>query len=215
MSLREKTRVLFKKADSTSFKSIADYFNLVLSLSGFNVLSDEFLSTKRDRFRIIFVLILPLLGIVGSFRVLWRFFDDFEEVITSILTCIMMLQFVPKMIELFTHRKIHREMIKTVVTATAELQEHREYKVLGLKTYDSARSYICLSTFVFLGALASLQVYPIYPLLLKGEFKLAANIELPWTDHKHLTGWLINYVFCAILATVTCFLILGNEIIFS
>lgn len=209
MSLKEQVNFLFKKIDSTGFKKIREYFFYVLSLSGFNILREEFHARTVDRIRIIFVVMMPLLGIVGSLRVLWKYYFDIEEAITSLIVCIMMLQLVPKMIELYIHRDIHREILGTIEKSTEVLQEDREYKDSGLTNINFARSYIRLTSISYLAALASLLVYPFYPLIFKGEYKLAANIELPFTDHKEEIGWIINYIVSSVLTSMGCLLILG------
>lgn len=209
MSLSEQVNFLFRKIDSTGFKTIREYSFFLLSLAGFNVLREGFYARTVDRIRMVFVVMLPLFGIVGSLRVLWKCYFDIEEAITSLLSFIMMLQLVPKMIELFVHRDIHREIMETVEKSTEVLQEDREYKEIGLSNIHFARSYIRVTSIAYLAAGASLLVYPFYSLIFKGEYKLAANMELPGTDHKEEIGWLINYIFSSVLASMGCLLILG------
>lgn len=211
MSLKQKLRFLWKKDNVTGFKSFEDYFFIFLNLSGFNVLRDEFFSGFTRKFLITFVSILPVTGFFTSFRVIWVYSDQIEEVIVSTVSWIMTFQATNKLIELATHRHNHREMIKIVTENTEKLQHSREFSEIGVKNYNHARFYIMLSTFAYLTALASLWAYPFYPWFNRGEYKLAANVELPRTNHKEKTGWVINYVYSLFLTGSVAFLVLGKS----
>jgi hypothetical protein len=127
----------------------------------------------------------------------------------------MTFQAANKLIELALHRKYHREMIKTVVENTEKLQENPDFFEIGVRNYKRARFYIILTTVAYLTALVSLWIYPLYPMLTRGEFKLAANVEWPGTKHNEGTGWTINYIYSLALTGSVAFLVLGKSLKFS
>lgn len=210
MSLKEKVKFLWKKKNVTGFKGFKDYLFIFLNLSGFNVLEDEFFTGYFRKFLIIFTAILPITGFFTSFRVIWLYFDQVEEVIVSTVSWIMTFQAANKLIELAVHRKNHRRMIEIVLKNTESMQDNREFFKIGVKNYNRARFYITITTFAYLSALVSLWSYPFFPLLTRGEFKLAANVEWPGTNHLEGKGWAFNYVYSLVLTGSVAFLVLGK-----
>ena len=210
MSLMEKVKFLWKKENVTSFKSFKDFFFIFLNLSGFNILRDEYFTGIFRKFLIIFTVILPITGFFTSFRVIWLYFDQVEEVIVSTVSWIMTFQAANKLIELAMHRKNHRQMIEIIIKNTESMQNDRMYFEIGVTNYKRARFYIVITTFAYLTALLSLWSYPFFPFLCRGEYKLAANVEWPFTNHQKGTGWAFNYVYSLVLTGSVAFLVLGK-----
>lgn len=200
---------LYQKSDLTGFKPFEEFFTFLLSISGFNILSKDVFATKRSRSVIGIVFLLPALGILSSSCVIWKYSNDLEELILGTITLIMCSQVLSKMIELFSHRKDHCEMIKIVISQTKELERDTKLCGIGILNFRRAQFYVSFASISYLAALASLNLYPFYALLFNGQFKLSANVELPGTNHKEPLGFAINYVFSTILATISCFIILG------
>ena len=148
MSLMEKVKFLWKKENVTSFKSFKDFFFIFLNLSGFNILRDEYFTGIFRKFLIIFTVILPITGFFTSFRVIWLYFDQVEEVIVSTVSWIMTFQAANKLIELAMHRKNHRQMIEIIIKNTESMQNDRMYFEIGVKLQKSSflhrHNHICL-----------------------------------------------------------------------
>lgn len=211
MQILDKVKFLFRQTKcETGFEAFQEYFFILLNLSGFNVLRKGFFSGVRNRALIIFISLLPVFGALASVRVVWKYFDDVEEMATGSISCLIIFQLIPKMIELLVHREDHREMMAIVARKTGALKNNSDYRDVGVENFNRARVYILLTSISFISALISLHLYPFFPMLIKNEYKLGPNMELPGTHHKEPIGWLINYIFCLVMASSTAFLILGK-----
>lgn len=210
MKLVDILRVVFGKSDSTSFKVFADYVSILLRASSSDVLSNEFNCGLRNRLLALVVTIIPVIGIVSSSCVIWKYSHDIEELITGTITFIMLVHLGSKLVELFVDRNVHREMLKTVDENTQSLQNDPELQHIGIATFKRARFFVGFSTIVYIAALISLVLYPLVPFLTTGGYKLGANLELPGTNNKDPLGWLVNYLFSIVLVNFACFPILGK-----
>lgn len=206
------TKSLFR--NQAGFRIFQDFFLYLLTVLGFNVIRDEFLTGHRNRIQLCLLFLLPTLGSVSAVLVIYRYPTDIEGVIMGTTTLILQFQGLAKMIELVVNRDAHSKMIKTVVDDTEKLQSGSDSDhSIGVKNFRRAQFYTKLATVSYLAALAALQIYPIYALLIRNEFKLAATLELPGTNHKEALGFLINYVYCSVLAPFICLIILGKSCI--
>lgn len=206
----ESLKFWFREDNSTGFGYFSDYCFWLLDVVGFNVLH-KFSVGTLNHVRNIFLVVLIVVGSISSFSVVCRYTFNIEEVIMGIITCIMTFQVLCKMIELIVHRKDHLEMMKTVESNTKALEQDLKHRHVGVRNFMRAKKYIFLASFAYVSALASLTFYPLYPLLTRGEYKLAANTEVPGTNFKTPTGWLINYIFGVSIAFCGCILIIGEE----
>lgn len=212
MSTGQKVKFLFRKSDETGFRTFRRFLFVLLDISGLNVLRQEFFVGVKSQKRTLLIFCLFLLSICSSILVVCKYFGDIEEVITGTITFIMLVQLIAKMVELVVHRADHRQLFQTVEKKTKSLENDREYRHIGLKHFKSARTYIQLSTAAYLAALASLVLYPLYAVMIVKCYKLAVSIELPGTNHTAPTGWLMNYIYISVVASIGCFIILGENV---
>lgn len=205
--------LLFRKSSSTTgFRIFKDYFFILLKVCGAeNILLEGYPTGVANRIRLLVMALMLLLGISSSFLVVWNYFYEVEEVITSTISFILVSQVICKIFELITHSKSHREMIKIVEEQTQALQDDRDYMKIGVSNFNRVRFHVAISSVAYLSALASLYLSPLYALIFKHEFVLRANVQLPFTKYKEPTGWMINYIFCIFLAGFSAFTILGNQ----
>lgn len=204
---------LYQRSDLTCFKPFEQYFTFLLTISGFNVLRNDFLSASWSRYVVGLVFSLPVIGVLSSFLVIWKYNSDFEELIMGTITLIMCVQVISKIVELLMHRKDHCEMIKTVVEQTKDLERDRKFHEAGVMNYRRALFYISTSSVAYLSALASLSIYPIFAFVVNGRLKLSVDVEIPGTNHNQPLGFAINYTYSTMLSTIGCLIILGKFLI--
>lgn len=205
----ETLKFFYRDENSTRFRVFRDYFFLLLDLVGFNLIRQTAVSVLAKARRIFLVGLLTI-GVASAASVVYRYVHDIEEVIMGIITLIMPFQVVCKMLELMMHHENHSEMIKTIEKNTEDLKEDSKFHEVGVRNFKRAKQYVVLATVVYLAALASLLLYPLYPLITRGDYKLGSNVEIPGTNFKTLTGWLVNYIFSIMLTSYACILIIGN-----
>ena len=211
MSFGDDLKLWTRKKEVTGFKPFRQFLTTLLAICSFNVLGDDMFSSLNFRIRMIIISTFVFVGCLASTIVILRYWGEVEEVITGAMTFIMLIQVSSKMLELVVHRENHREILRIVEEKTANLQDDPINHAIGVRHYLRARRYIALTTSVYLLALASLVIYPFLPVLINGSYKLATNLELPFTRHKELHGWILNNIFASSLTCFTCFVILGTK----
>lgn len=201
---------VFLEKNQTWFKVFREYLFMLLKVSGFDILSEDFFTTPFNRLITTVMSLPPTIGLISSSCVIWKYSQSIEELITGTISFIIILQLLSKLVELIVNRKVHREMLKIVEEKTHDIKNDPELIEIGLDNFKRARFFIGCSTVVNVAALISLILYPVVEFLLNGEYKLSANLELPGTNNKNSVGWLVNYLFSVILVPLTCSPILGE-----
>jgi hypothetical protein len=115
-----------------------------MDVTRFNVFSEHTLIGARNRFRIFGIIFFTFIfAIISPIWVFCNSSGDIEELIKGSIL-VGLNQLLMKMIELYMHREIHRELIKTVID-TKSLQ-HSGDRDIGVKNFNRARFYILLTS---------------------------------------------------------------------
>lgn len=214
MSIVNKFRLLARHSDECGFKKLHDLSFFFLQLAQLNVFCDQFDNGRWNQLRNISAGIFPFLNLIFSLYAAFSYRHDIDELSLGINSTLVVTQMFCKVIDLFVHRKAHRELIETVQRDTESLKNDPIYRDMGITHFNKARKIMLLYAFTLTMSLIGMILAPLIILIARNQLTLAVNIEIFFTNHTEPVGWIINFLYGIVYASQTAFYLIGYDSIF-
>jgi hypothetical protein len=200
--------------DQCVFKRLYEFCFFYLNLSQLNVFRDRFDNGRWKQLQKFSMGIFPIFNLIFSLHATLRHRNNIDGLSLGFNSALIVGQMFCKVIELFVHRKAHRELIEIVQRDTENLMNDPIYCDMGIKYFNYARKCLLLYAFTLCVSLVGMILSPLLVVMASNKLILAVNIEIFFTNNTEPIGWIINLCYGIFYATQTALFLIGYDSIF-